>query len=74
MKRISDFYEEQNKQMKSKGKGGRGQSTDDINEARDILKKAQNQGGSPAQYKTNNPNKKTTNIQVPSHVRKMSKK
>ena len=72
MKRISQFYEEQNKVMK--GKGSKGHSTDDINEARSIQKKAQQQGGSPAQYKPKTGNKRTTNIQVPSHVKKMSKK
>mgnify|MGYP001478380181 CR=1 FL=1 len=45
-----------------------------INEARNILKKAQKQGGSPAQYKNNQENRKKTSIKVPSHVRKMSKK
>ena len=74
MKRISEFYEEQNKQMKSKVKGGRGHTTDDINEARNVLKKAQKQGGSPAQFRDHKGNKKTTSIKVPSHVRKMSKK
>ena len=74
MKRISEFYEEQNKQMKSKGKGGRGHTTDDINEARNVLKKAQKQGGSPAQFRDHKGNKKTISIKVPSHVRKMSKK
>ena len=72
MKRISQFYEEQNKVMK--GKGSKGHSTDDINEARSILKKAKQHGGSPAQYKPKTGNKRTTNIQVPSHVKKMSKK
>ena len=74
MKRISEFYEEQNKQARGKSKGGRGHSTDDINEARNILKKAQKQGGSPAQYKNNQENRKKTSIKVPSHVKKMSKK
>tara|TARA_R100000805_G_C3602957_1_gene103511 strand:- start:546 stop:782 length:237 start_codon:yes stop_codon:yes gene_type:complete len=69
MKRISEFYEEQNKVMKGKGKGGT--TTNDINEARSILQKAQQQGGSPASLKSN---KKSTTVKVPSHVRRMSKK